>query len=98
MFRTHLVARMREINEEVAHYPRPIARCDVQLSKLLEERARLFQQMDRAAGVDSTRSGASARWLQHLNEYLANLKPCGDDAIETDLRRRLMNSLSNGRS
>src|SRR5947207_10335985 len=41
MFRTHLAARMREINEEVAHYPRPIARCDVQLSKLLEDRARL---------------------------------------------------------
>ena len=37
MFRKHLAARTREINEEVAHYPRPIARCDVQLSKLLEE-------------------------------------------------------------
>jgi len=58
MFLSHLATRIREINDEVAHYPRPIARCDVQLSKLLEERARVYRQLDLAKEMaNPTRSG-----------------------------------------
>ena len=39
--RAALQARLAEINEEIAHYPQPIARCDAQLGGLLEERLRL---------------------------------------------------------
>ena len=41
-----LLARLAEINEEIAHYPQPIARCDAQLGGLLEERLRLRAQLE----------------------------------------------------
>jgi hypothetical protein len=96
MFRKHLATRIREINEEVAHYPRPIARCDVQLSKLLEQRARVFQQMNLAAELGPLPPGdADAHWLQRLDDYLASLEPCGgDDDIEAVLRSRLLKSMA----
>jgi len=34
--------RIEELSEEIRSYPTPIARCDEQLSALLEERARLL--------------------------------------------------------
>ena len=49
--RRHLDARRRQLNDEVAHYPQPIARCDVQLSRLLEQRARLHRVLERAGAV-----------------------------------------------
>lgn len=44
--RAALLARLAEINEEIAHYPQPIARCDAQLGGLLEERLRLRAQLE----------------------------------------------------
>jgi len=87
---------MREINEEVARYPRPIARCDVQLSKLLEERARVYRQLNLAAEVGNpTPPGTTdAHWVQRLEDYLAKLEPCGDDDIEMVLRARLLKSVT----
>ena len=41
-----LAARLREINDEIAHYPQPIARCDAQLGGLLEERAQLHAKLE----------------------------------------------------
>ena len=40
-----LARRIAELSEEIRNYPTPIARCDEQLSGLIEERARLLQQM-----------------------------------------------------
>ena len=100
MFCEHLATRIREINDEVAHYPRPIARCDVQLSKLLEERARVYQQMKVAAELGPMPSGvADAHWLQRVDDYLAKLEPCGaDDDGETILRSRLLRSMAQMRA
>src|SRR2546421_928537 len=76
MSRTHLAARARQINEEVAHCPTPIARCDVQLSKLLEERARVFQQINAAAElVPLTFAEADQEPLQRLAAYVQQLEP-----------------------
>lgn len=41
-----LAGRLREINDEIAHYPQPIARCDAQLGGLLEERLRLHAELE----------------------------------------------------
>ena len=46
-----LNGRMRQLNAEIAGYPRPIARCDVQLTKLIDERARIRRQLDRLSAV-----------------------------------------------
>jgi hypothetical protein len=40
-----LQARLAEVNEEIRHYPQPIARCDAQLGGLHEDRARLNEAL-----------------------------------------------------
>ena len=42
-----LERRLAQLNEEIRHYPGPIARCDQQLPALLEERARLMAELER---------------------------------------------------
>ena len=34
------------LNAEIRHYPTPIARCDLQLPALIEERARLMAKLE----------------------------------------------------
>jgi predicted component of type VI protein secretion system len=53
--RTHLERRLLALSDEVRHYPTPIARCDEQLTALLEARtevARLLSQADDGAFVE----------------------------------------------
>ena len=45
--RRHLEARSRALADEVRHYPGPIARCDVQLTKLLEQRTHAHDALSR---------------------------------------------------
>jgi len=40
--RRYLSRRRDALNDEVSHYPTPIARCDVQLTALLEARAEVL--------------------------------------------------------
>lgn len=42
-----LERRLAELNDEIRHYPGPIARCDEQLPALLEERARIMAELER---------------------------------------------------
>jgi chorismate mutase len=44
--RQELERRIAELSAEIRAYPGPIARCDVQLTALLEERARLLHQLE----------------------------------------------------
>jgi chorismate mutase len=37
--------RIEALSQEIRNYPTPIARCDEQLTQLLEERARLMAQL-----------------------------------------------------
>jgi len=46
-----LERRLAELSEEVRNYPTPIARCDEQLPALLEERARVREELDREIQV-----------------------------------------------
>jgi hypothetical protein len=41
-----LERRLDELNREIREYPTPIARCDAQLAGLLEERSRIFSQLN----------------------------------------------------
>jgi len=47
MTAAELQARIAELSLEIRHYPTPIARCDEQLTQLLEERVRLMAQLER---------------------------------------------------
>ena len=43
--KAELQARLAALNEEIRHYPTPIARCDLHLPALIEERDQLLRQM-----------------------------------------------------
>jgi hypothetical protein len=45
-----LARRVEELSEEIRRYPTPIARCDEQLTALIEERARLLNELQKPAG------------------------------------------------
>ena len=42
--------RIAELSEEIRNYPTPIARCDEQLTGLIEERARLLKELQKPSG------------------------------------------------
>ncbi len=42
----YLEQKLEELNEEIRHYPGPIARCDQHLPALLEERAKLIAELE----------------------------------------------------
>jgi hypothetical protein len=97
--RRHLEARNRELNAEVAHYPTPIARCDVQLSKLLEQRARLYRELDRAASIGGLppAGGAVGYWLDRVEHFILSAQADCDDADELALRRDLKRAIASQR-
>ena len=45
--RSELERRIAELSREIREYPTPIARCDLHLAALLEERARLVASLER---------------------------------------------------
>jgi hypothetical protein len=47
--------RIAELNAEIRHYPTPIARCDLHLPALIEERDNLLQQLKK---IQETSDGA----------------------------------------
>ena len=95
----HLEARNRELNAEVAHYPTPIARCDVQLSKLLEQRARLYRELEGAESIGALppAGGALARWLDGVEHFVLSAQADCDDADELALLRDLKRAIASQR-
>lgn len=49
--KTYLEEKKNLINEEIIHYPPPIPACDAQFNYLLEERARLAEQLNRLEDI-----------------------------------------------
>src|SRR5688572_2325572 len=45
--RSVLLARRQRLAEEIGRHPRPITACDVHFNRLLEERARVSEEIDR---------------------------------------------------
>ncbi len=45
-----LARRIEELSAEIRGYPTPIARCDEQLTALIEERARLLAELAKPSG------------------------------------------------
>lgn len=61
---SELERRVAELSEEIRHYPTPIARCDEQLTDLLEKRAQLIEQLQRT----STHPGGCSPLAIWLND------------------------------
>jgi glutaredoxin len=66
-----LEAKYRTLNEEIRNYPTPIARCDEQLAKLLEERDALRRQLEAQALRVYWRPGCSS--CVKVKEFLSQL-------------------------
>jgi predicted component of type VI protein secretion system len=82
----HLQDRVARLNDEISHYPTPIARCDQHLAALLEQRSALYgrlQQMDELAAA-----------IRALESFLAAPADNADE-LETALRARLRAELAN---
>jgi hypothetical protein len=94
--RRHLGRRSSELNAEIRAYPSPIARCDDQLPKLLEQRARAVRLLHAAIELDAqvAASAVEATWLERLQEFLSGPDAATDDDAETELRSRLSVALA----
>ena len=88
----HMQARAAELNAEVRRYPGPIARCDDQLPKLLDQRAHAMSLLKRLeeAAPDGIPDATATRML---------LAQCGatDDDTERTLRADLHEALDAAR-
>src|SRR5947208_16058099 len=92
--RRHLATKNRAINEEVAHYPTPIARCDVQLSKLLEQRARIYCELERIGEIGEPPANDGIEWLRKVERFAMFADRDCDDDGEIALRSRLKDAIA----
>jgi len=95
--RSHLERRSIELNAEVHSYPSPIARCDEQLPKLLDQRARVVRLLKAAneLGAGSAPASMDAGWLESLQGFLSLADAASaDDEAEIELRSRLSTALA----
>ena len=53
----YLEKRLAELNEEIRTYPGPIARCDLHLPALLDERSRLMEELAKESCPPEARWG-----------------------------------------
>lgn len=58
--KSELQRRIDELSREIRNYPTPIARCDEQLAGLLEERAKLLEELREIEARAAC--GPDARW------------------------------------
>lgn len=45
-----IARRIQELSEQIRNYPTPIARCDEQLTALIDERSRLVRELGEPGG------------------------------------------------
>ena len=81
----HLARRYQELFDEVRHYPTPIAHCDDQIPKLIEQRTHALEQLRRVREA-APPSAPTLRAL--LKNY-----PRSDDDAEMELVDRLRAAL-----
>jgi hypothetical protein len=91
--KAHLAERFRQLNSDIRHYPTPIARCDDQLPKLIEQRDHARSELERmtACAAGATASGIPAP--EHIAGFLGAATATDDDN-ELDLRARLHAALA----
>jgi hypothetical protein len=96
MLRSRLEVRSRELYEEVRAYPRPIARCDEQLTKAIEERDVAFRRLRRANDLDEQRAALGLEvWRTAVLEFVAELE-IGPDEVAVAARHWTVCALGRG--
>lgn len=77
-----LCARVRELARAVRNYPTPIARCDDQLSGLLERRSRVLEARNQLQALGA---GVDGGGLEEAASALAALEACISALVPGDL-------------
>jgi hypothetical protein len=86
-----LECRGAQLREEVRDYPTPIARCDVQLTKLLEHRGGVLAACQLMQSLETRNSGPFP--TREAVEAVLAEAPATDEPAEARLRERLKASL-----
>jgi predicted component of type VI protein secretion system len=81
----HLQGRVARLNDEISHYPTPIARCDQHLAALLEQRSALYARLHQMDELSAA--------IRALESFLAAPADNADD-LETALRAQLRAELA----
>ena len=90
--RRHLVDRINATNEEIRDYPTPIARCDEQLTQLIEQRTGIFRELRRLdAAADKSLVGSDYAAL--IEECIGSPAFANEEAAQA-IRTRLAAALS----
>jgi hypothetical protein len=91
----HLRARFRALSDEMRTYPTPIARCDEQLTRLIEQRDAARAELERLGEMEAG-GGVSASPIDALEAFGA--EGAADDDALAAVRSRLAAALASIRS
>src|SRR5215470_5708381 len=84
-----LESRSLELHDELRTYPTPIARCDEQLTRLIEQRDAAFRRSRLAADLDASRASiAGEEWMARLRRFALSVD--ADDEAVLAARARLV--------
>ncbi|MDQ2975065.1 MAG: hypothetical protein M3R69_06610 [Acidobacteriota bacterium] len=86
--RDYLESERHRIYEEIRNYPPPIPACDAQFNYLLEERARITQELDRVK-VLSQESLTQRDSVKCIDEFIVSSNYI-DGEMEQSIRSRLL--------
>ena len=88
----YLELRAKDLCNEVRHYPTPLARCDVQLTKLIEQRTYALESLRRFTQTEAGSDSATPS-LAAMRGFVAEFW-CADDELEAGLVTRLKTALA----
>ena len=88
--REHLENERHRVIEEIKKYPTPIAACDAQFNYLLEERARIAQELDQLKALAGEGLSRKA-YLELIGKFIAS-----SNYIDGEMAQKFRSSLMSG--
>jgi len=86
--RSCLEVRSRELSDDVRLYPTPIARCDEQLTKAIEDRDAVNRCLRTASELETARSRiARDEWFVRLRAFADGIRKTDDETVAAACQR-----------
>jgi chorismate mutase len=89
--RGHLESERRRVNEDIRKYPTPIPACDAQFNYLLEERAKIAEELDRLKALAEEVLTRRARF-EGIGEFITSSNYINGEA-EQKIRSSMLSVL-----
>lgn len=84
--RARLESERIRIHAEITQYPMPIPACDAHFNHLLEERARITDELNRLQAI-AGKSGTSEDSIKQIEEFIRTSGYVGDDLRQATASR-----------